>query len=164
MDEGGGFSGVTLVISGQPAAAADPGEGALHDPALREDDEAVLVAATHDLKLPEAGAGDGRLHLAPLVSRVADDAFDEGKAASSLPEQRLRAVAVLDVRRVDIDREQEAERVGQDMALAADHLLAGVVAGRVERSPPLTAPFAVWLSMIAVVGLASRPAVSRTST
>jgi hypothetical protein len=28
----------------------------------------------------------------------------------------------------------------------------------------LTAPFAVWLSMIAVVGLASRPAFSRTST
>jgi hypothetical protein len=28
----------------------------------------------------------------------------------------------------------------------------------------LTAPFTLWLSMIAVVGLASRPAFSRTST
>jgi len=124
----------------------------------------MAVAAAHDLKLPEAGAGDGRLHLAPLVARVADDALDEGEAPASLPEQRLRAVAVLDAGRVDVDGEQEAERVGQDVALAAHHLLAGVVPGRVERSPPFTAPFAVWLSMIAVVGLASRPAFSRTST
>lgn len=43
------------------------------------------------------------------------------------------------------------------------YLLAGVVAGRVEQSP-LRAPLAVWLSMVAVVGLASRPAASRTST
>jgi hypothetical protein len=30
--------------------------------------------------------------------------------------------------------------------------------------PPLRAPLAVWLSMMAVVGLASRPACSRAST
>src|ERR687894_623939 len=107
-DEGCGFAGVALVVSGEPAAAADPSEGALDDPALREDDEAVPVAAADDLKLPEASAGDGGFHLLPLV--------------------------------------------------------AGIVAGRIKRSPPLRAPFAVWLSMIAVVGLASRPAFSRTST
>jgi hypothetical protein len=37
---------------------------------------------------------------------------------------------------VDVDGEQQAERVGQDVALAADHLLAGIVAGRIKRSPP----------------------------
>ena len=52
----------------------------------------------------------------------------------------------------------------QDVTLAANHLLACVVPGRVERSPPLSEPLAVWLSIIAVVGLASRPALSRTST
>jgi len=124
----------------------------------------VLVAAADNLEFPEAGAGDGGFHLLSLVAGIADDALDEGEASSRLPEQRLGAVAVLDARRVDSNGEQQAERVGQDMALAADHLFAGIVAGRVERSPPLTAPFAVWLSMIAIVGLASRPAFSRTST
>jgi hypothetical protein len=62
------------------------------------------------------------------------------------------------------DREQHADGVGQQVTLAADDLLARVVAGRVERRSPFCAPFAVWLSMIAVVRLASRPAPSRTAT
>src|SRR5215204_5004401 len=115
-------------------------------------------------QFPRAGAGDGSLHLAPLITRVADDALDEREAASCLPQQRLCTVSILDACRMDADGQQQAERIGQDVALAAKHLLASVIAGRVERSPPLTAPFAVWLSMIAVVGLASLPALSRTST
>ncbi len=155
---------MTFVIAGEPTATADPGEGTLHDPAFWEHDEAVPVAAADDLEFPWASAGDGGFHLAPLITRVADDALDKGEAPSSLLEQQLCPIPVLHAGRVDVDRQQQAERVGQDMALAANHLLAGIVAGRVERSPPLTAPFAVWLSMIAVVGLASRPAFSRTST
>ncbi len=60
-----------------------------------------------------------------------------------LPEQRLCAVAVLHAGGMDADGQQQAERIGQDVALAAKHLLAGIVPGRVERSPPLMAPFAV---------------------
>jgi hypothetical protein len=47
---------------------------------------------------------------------------------------------------------------------AADNLLARVVDGRAERRAPFCVAFAVWLSMIALVGLASRPACSRTAT
>ena len=124
----------------------------------------MAVAAADDLKLPEAGAGDGGFGLASLVAGVADDALNEGEAPSRLAQECLRAVAILHTRRVDVNGEQQAERVGQDVALAADHLLAGIVAGGIKRSPPLSAPFAVWLSMIAVVGLASRPTFSRIST
>ena len=155
-----------------PSAWSKPQHDSVHrqgrtpfdDPSFRQDNEAVLVAAAHDLQFPGAGAGDGSLHLAPLITRVADDALDEWKAASCLPQQRLCTVSILDACRMDADGQQQAERIGQDVALAAKHLLASVIAGGVERSPPLTAPFAVWLSMIAVVGLASRPACSRTST
>ena len=38
-EEGGDGSGVTLEVSGQATVAADPGEGALDDPALGQDDE-----------------------------------------------------------------------------------------------------------------------------
>jgi hypothetical protein len=50
------------------------------------------------------------------------------------------------------------------VALAAQHLLARVDARRIKRGTPFGAPLALWLSMMAVVGLASRPACSRTST
>ena len=155
---------MSLEVARQAAVAADPGNGALHNPALRQHDEAVPVAPAHDLQGPGAGAGHGGRHLRSLVPGVADDPLEEGELPPRLPQQRLGAIAVLHIGRVDHDAEQQAQRVGQQVALAADDLLARVVAGRIERAAPFCAAFAVWLSMMAVVGLASRPAASRTST
>ena len=162
-----------LEVAGQPTIAADPADGALHDPALRQYDEFMLVAAADDLDLPRAGARDGGGHLRPLVARVADDTLDEREPPARLTQQRFGAIAsfaseavprTLHIGRMHDHREQPANRVGQQVALAADGLLARVVAGRVERRAPFCAAFAVWLSMIAVVGLASRPTCSRTAT
>jgi hypothetical protein len=96
-------------------------------------------------------------------------AIDEQRAHARvlghrLGHHRMGAVAVLHACGMDDHREQHADGVGQQVALAADDLLARIVAGRIERRAPFCAAFAVWLSMIAVVGLASRPACSRTAT
>jgi hypothetical protein len=155
---------MALEVAGETAVAADPANGALDDPALRQHHEVMAVAAAHDLNLPCAGAGDGSGHLRPGIASVTDDALDEGEQSARLPQQRLGAVAVLHTGGMDDDCQQHADGVGQQVALAADDRLARVVAGRVERRAPFCAAFAVWLSMIAVVGLASRPAPSRTAT
>ena len=155
---------MALVVAGQAATPADPGQRPLDDPTFGQHHEAVLLAAADDLQLPRSGAGYRRCHFRPLIAGVADEALDEGEALPGFAQQRFGAVAILDAGGVDSDRQQKAERVGQDVALAAENLLARVIAGRIQRSPPLTAPLAVWLSMMAVVGLASRPACSRTST
>lgn len=133
------------------------------DPALRYHHKAVPVTAAHNRQLPRAGAGDDGLHLAALIARIRDDALQKRKAAACLPQQGLGPVPVLHTRGMHADAQQQAERVGQDVALAARRLLGRVIARRVERGPPLGAPLAVWLSRMAVVGLASRPALSRTS-
>ena len=112
----------------------------------------------------EPVVGDGGGHLRPLIARIADDAFDDREQPARLTQQRFGAVAVLNLGGMDDHRERYADGVGQQVARAADDLLARVVAGRVERRAPFCAAFAVWLSMIAVVGLASRPACSRTAT
>ncbi len=52
----------------------------------------------------------------------------------------------------------------EDVALAPRGLLARIEALRVERSPPFCAPLALWLSITAADGLASRPSRSRTAT
>jgi len=155
---------VTLIVPRQSPVSADPGECPLHNPALRQHDKAVTVAAADDLERPRAGPSNRGLHLAALVPCIPDDTLDEGEGPPCLPQQRLGSVSILYVGRVDAHRQEQAQRVGQDVALAASDLLARIIAGRVERSPPLRAPLAVWLSMIAVVGLASRPACSRVST
>ena len=117
-----------------------------------------------DLEHPRAGPRDSSGHFPALIARVSDDAFEKGKAPSRLSQQSLGSVSILHAGGMDVDGQQQSECVGQDVALAADHLLARVIPGRVKRGPPLRAPLALWLSMIAVVGLASRPAFSRTST
>jgi hypothetical protein len=81
-----------------------------------------------------------------------------------LAQQRFGPIAVLHIGRMHDDREPHADGVGQQVALAADDLLARVVTRRIERRAPFCAAFAVWLPMIAVVGLASRPVCSRTAT
>jgi hypothetical protein len=141
----------------------DPADRALDDPTLGQHDEAVLVTAPDDLHLPSPGPLHCRRHLRPLVAGIADHPLEERKQPARLSQQRLGPVAVLDIGGMHDHAEQQAERVGQDMALAAKGLLARIVPGRVEGRPPFCAPFAVWLSMIAVVGLASRPARSRSA-
>lgn len=155
---------MTLVVARQTSATADPCQSALDDPALWQHHKTVPVAATDDLQFPRPGSGDSGFHFRALIAGVADDPLDEREAPPSLAQQPFRTVAILHACRMDNHRDQQAECVSQDMALAAEYLLTGIVAGRIKRSPPLTAPLAVWLSMIAIVGLASRPACSRTST
>ena len=80
----------------------------------------------------------------------------------------MRAIAVLNICGMDAHAEQEAECVNEDVALAARDLsatsslslLARIKALPVECRAPFCAALLVWESMIATVGLASRPVAS----
>ena len=155
---------MAFVVPRETPVAADPSQSAFHDPALGQHDEASNIAALHDLERPITGAGDESTHLRPGVTTVGNDTLDEREAPACLPQQRFGAITVLDIGGVDVDVQQQALRVDEDVALAAENLLPGIVAGWVERAPPFTAPLALCASRIAVVGLASRPERSRLST
>lgn len=132
-DEGGSDAAVPLEVADQTPIGADPSDGALDDPTLRQHDEAVPVAATHDLDFPCASARDGCRHLRPLIAGIADDALDEGEQPACLTQQRFGAIAILHVGWMHYDREQHADGVGQQAALAVCDLIARVVAGRIGR-------------------------------
>lgn len=105
-DERGGGANVALIVARQPAVVADPAQCAFNDPSFGQDDEAVLVAAAHDLQLPRPGALYRRQHPWSLVAGIADHALDEGKQASHLGQQRFRPVTILHVGRADQHPEQ----------------------------------------------------------
>jgi hypothetical protein len=135
-EEGGDGSRVALEVAGQAAVAADPGKGALDDPTLGQDDKAMSIAALDDLQGPGARLGDHLGHLWPLVAGVGEDAFDERKRSPRGAQQVARAIAILHVGGVDGDAQQEAQRIDQDVALAAGDFLARIKALRVERRAP----------------------------
>jgi hypothetical protein len=66
-----------------------------------------------------------------------EDALNEREEAARMAiENEPRAVAILHVGRMDDDVQQEAERVDENVPLAARDLLARIKALRVERGAP----------------------------
>jgi len=137
----------------------------VHDPSLWHDDEAVHLSAFDDFDNPTAGIFRGQRRAWPLIARIGEDFHDEGPhRACGFIEHKGGAVAILDVGGMDGNAQEQTERIDEEMSLAAGDFLARVVALRIEQSPPFGAPLALWLSMMAAVGLASRPSISRTAT
>ena len=74
------------------------------------------------------------------------------------------AIAILNVGGMHDGVDQQALRIDENVPLLALDLLSRVVTRRINRSPPFSALFTLWLSMTAAVGLASRPIASRHFT
>src|SRR5712691_3558644 len=148
-----------FVVLGEPAVATEPCEGALDNPALGQHVETLCggVLGNNDEVAAESATG-GFNHRTSIAAVGVED----GQARDDplkLCQQRHRARPVLNIGRMGHDDEQEAERVDDDVALAAPHLLARIPAAR----PPLSVVLTLWLSMMAADGLASRPAASRAA-
>jgi hypothetical protein len=150
-------------VFGEPSAAAEPSEGALDNPAFGQNLEAFCgVRPPDDLDL-ELGDRFAQLRPEPRtgIAAIGEQPFKERPAPEQRGEQQNAAVAVLNIGGMHDGMQDQAERVDQDMALLAVDLLARVIARWVDAGPPFSAPFTLWLSMIATTGLASRPACSR---
>jgi hypothetical protein len=125
----------------------------------------MQLVALDDFQPPGAGLGDSGGALGSLVAGIGEDALDEGEQAPGAPiKYQSGAVAILHIGGMDDDIQQEAERVYENVPLAARDLLARIEALRVERGAPFCAALALWLSMMAAVGLASRPSCLRIAT
>jgi len=63
---------------------ADPGQGALDDPAFGNDLEAGDIVAFDDFQAPPAGAGDGVRDDRALLAGIGEDDLDERESAAGL--------------------------------------------------------------------------------
>ena len=100
----------------------------------------------------------------PCISTVSKQLAQEGELPEQGGQQQYSAIAILHVGGGDQGVQQQSELVDQDVALLALDQLAGIEAMRIDRRPPFSALFTLWLSMMAAVGLASRSACSRQAT
>lgn len=124
----------------------------------------MQIGSLHDLQLPGAGVGNSRRHLRSLIAAVCEDALDKRELTTGPAQQLDRAIAILHVGGMDHDVQEQTKRVNEDVPLAARDLLARVIPLRIDRRPPFCAALALWLSITAADGLASRPSASRTAT
>jgi hypothetical protein len=95
--------------------------------------------------------------LLAAIDAIGKDVSELGKAAAHLLQQWDGAMAVLNIGWMDVDGEQKAIGVGDDMPLTPVNTFAGVVASRA----PAWAVGALWLSMTAAVGVGLRPSLRR---
>jgi hypothetical protein len=155
-----------LPVLGEAATSIEPADGALDDPALRLDDKTLRVVATPDDLGHQVGhdVGDAAGKDRPGIGAVGEQLAQEGELSEQGGQQQHAAVAILHVGGGDQGVQHEAELVDQDVALLALDQLAGVEAMRIDRRPPFSALFTLWLSMMQAVGLASRAACSRHFT
>ena len=152
----------SLAILGQSSAAVEPSEGALHDPALGQYDKVLgLIGALDDRQLePVADLAQARLEGRALIGAVGVEP-QQDRVEAEQGGHDPDAGAVLHAGWMNQDVHQQALCVDEDVALPTLDRLARVTARRVDRGPPFSAPLTLWLSRMAAVGLAWRPACSR---
>ena len=100
----------------------------------------------------------------PGIGAVGKQLAQEGELPEQGGQQQHAAIPVLHVGGGDQGVQQQSELVDQDVAFLAFDQLAGVEAVWIDRCPPFSALFTLWLSMMQAVGLASRAACSRHLT
>ena len=130
-----------LEVLAQAAVPAQPGKRPFHDPAPRQDLEARRALRrllprpdpdprwrlAHDLHRPAQRRRDPA-RTRPLVGGIDPDLGQPREGRVQAGEQLSGAIAVGDIGRMDADLEQQAGRIGQDVALAPTDLFGPVVA------------------------------------
>lgn len=96
----------------------------------------MCLTAFDDLQGPNAGLGDHLRHLCTLIASVGKDALNERKGSSCCAQQVTRAIAILNVGRMNGDAQQQAECIDEDVPFAARDLFPRVESMRVERGAP----------------------------
>ena len=153
-----------LPILGKPSASAEPREGSLDDPAFGQDNEAMGIGAFDDFEVHALqNTPQSVLKACALISAIGVELQKKGIETEQGCHQEHAAVAILDVGGMHDGVHQKALRVDENVALLTLDLLARIVAMWIVK-PPFSALFTLWLSMMAAVGDASRPALSRHST
>ena len=150
-------------ILGKAAAAVQPCDRPFNDPTLGQFHEALhLIGSLDDLDFEtRQDFGDGAGENRPLISAIGEKLLEKGKPAKQRRQQRDAAVAILNTAGVNDGSQQQTLRVYEKMALLALDFFPRVEPVRINRGPPFSALFTLWLSMMAAVGLASRSSCSR---
>ena len=155
-----------LPVLGKPAAATEPTDSTLDNPAHGFNHEAFgVIGAFDDFNQQAWHDVDGAvLEDWPCIGAVCEQLSEERELSEQGGQQQDAAVPVLDVSRRHQHVQHQTECIDKDMAFLAFDQLARIKAVWIDAGPPFSALFTLWLSTMPAVGLASRSARSRHFT
>ena len=122
---------MVFIIFGEASIIGKPAKGSFHDPALGQDFEGVERMAFNHLQAQTAA---GKQSLEPLaesfagITSIDPDQAQPAKRRRELPQHQARAVAILNVGRVNHHRQNQTQRIHQEMSLSSHDLFARIVA------------------------------------
>ena len=127
-DLGGGG---TFEVFGEATASAEPCEGSLDYPASRQELKAFDAGwPLDDLDRPRPAMGERVDKLFAAIDAVGKDMPQLGKALAQALQQGHGAMDILNIGGMNVDGQQQAVGVGDDMALAPVDTFAGVKPAR----------------------------------
>ena len=147
-----------FIVLAQPTTPTQPSKSAFYNPPTRQHVKPVAVRRPSDDLQQPATEGTSPMDQLPSVAPIGPDQLEPRVPSHQFAQHQFGSVAVLDVRSVDDNRQKQAKRINYQMALAARDLLARIIAPR----PPFSVVLTDWLSMMAALGVGSRPSDSRT--
>ena len=150
-------------ILGEPSAPPEPCECSFHDPPLWQDDKAfgtIRAPDDFDIHLRHYFCHGAAKHRA-LITAIGVEFQQERIHSEHGRHDQRAAIAILNVGGVHDGVDQQALRIDENVPLLALDLLSRVVTRPIDRRPPFSALFTLWLSITAAVGLASLQAASR---
>lgn len=155
-----------VILPAQLVVAAQPGVGSLHDPAHWLDFEAPLTGQSfHKLQFAHSVIGHSRAQRAP-IGLVRPHLLQGDDAGSGRLEHSPRPCSVVQSRRVNDCGHQQAQGIGEQMALAPKHLFAASKAAFWSARNAALGALGVnhpagWLTVIAALDLALNPSAQR---
>jgi len=147
-----------FIVFAQASAATEPGQCALHNPAPGQHLKGVAVRPAPDYCQQPTSREPSPRHQLASVSRVGPDHPEPGKSTQQFGQYQLGSISILNVGGVDHHGQEQSHGVYYDVTLATSDLFPRIIAA----GPPFSVVFTDWLSMIAALGVASRPSASRT--
>ena len=153
-----GGLGQGFIVLAQPTTPPQPSQSAFDNPAARQYLELMAVRRpSDDLQQPPTDY-TSPIDQLPSIAPIGPNQLEPRVFPYQFAQHQFGSVAVLDTGSVDDDRHKQAKGVDHHMALAAGDLLTCIIAP----GPPFSVVLTDWLSMIAALGVGSRPSDSRT--
>ena len=138
MEEGERVVVAIFPVLGEPATAVEPGDCALDDPALWQNDEALGQIATTDDLGYQARHGDRHAVLKQWsgIGGVGKQLLEKRELSEQGSDDHQPAIAILHVGRCHQRVQQQPQRIDEDVTLLALDQLAGIEPMGIDARPP----------------------------